>query len=112
MEAINGVSLREILSHNPPLGPEAALTVLKGALLGMAAAHAARVVPRDYKPANVVVEGNGNSKLIDFGIAGLTGEGAVAHCGYQDRPQRDDACRPGVCRGSIRGHPAQDQVLS
>jgi serine/threonine protein kinase len=76
MEAVNGVSLRDVLGRNPPLAPEAALTVLKGSLLGLAAAHTARVVHRDYKPANVVVEGNGNSKLIDFGIAMLAGEGA------------------------------------
>jgi serine/threonine protein kinase len=30
MEAVNGVSLRDVLSRNPPLPPEAALTVLKG----------------------------------------------------------------------------------
>ena len=78
MEAVNGVSLRDVLSQNPPLPPEAALLVLKGSLLGLAAAHATGVVHRDYKPANVVVENNGNSKLVDFGIAGLTGEGMVA----------------------------------
>jgi hypothetical protein len=77
MEAVNGVSLREVLRHGP-MAPEAALVVLKGSLLGLAAAHAVRVVHRDYKPANVLVEGNGNSKLIDFGIAGLSGEGTVA----------------------------------
>jgi Protein kinase domain len=77
MEAVNGVSLREVLGHGP-MAPEAALVVLKGSLLGLAAAHAVRVVHRDYKPANVLVEGNGNSKLIDFGIAGLSGEGTVA----------------------------------
>ena len=76
MEAVNGVSLRDVLGQNPPLAPEAALTVLKGSLLGLAAAHTARVVHRDYKPANVIVEGNGHSKLIDFGIAMLAGEGA------------------------------------
>jgi serine/threonine protein kinase len=79
MEAVNGVSLRDVLSGNPgPLPPEAALTVLKGSLLGLSAAHAAGVVHRDYKPANVLVESSGNSKLVDFGIAGLSGERTVA----------------------------------
>jgi serine/threonine protein kinase len=40
MEAVNGVSLREVLRQNPPLPPEAALTVLKGSLRGLGAAHA------------------------------------------------------------------------
>jgi outer membrane protein assembly factor BamB len=75
MEAVNGVSLRRILDDHGSLGPEAALVVLKGALLGLAAAHTVGVVHRDFKPANVVVEESGNSKLIDFGIAVLTGQG-------------------------------------
>lgn len=78
MEAVNGVSLRRILDERRSLSPEAALTVLKGALLGLAAAHAAAVVHRDFKPANVLVEEGGGSKLIDFGIAVLTGQGGQA----------------------------------
>ncbi|MFC9973392.1 serine/threonine-protein kinase [Spirillospora sp. NPDC127200] len=73
MEAVDGVSLREILERYGKIGPEAALTVLKGSLLGLAAAHTAQVVHRDYKPANVVVPADGNSKLIDFGVAAPSG---------------------------------------
>ena len=42
MELVDGVSLREILSHQGQTTPEAALVVLQGSLLGLAAAHAAR----------------------------------------------------------------------
>jgi outer membrane protein assembly factor BamB/predicted Ser/Thr protein kinase len=75
MEAVNGVPLRKIISEGGALDPEAALVVLKGALLGLAAAHEVGVVHRDFKPANVIVEEQGDSKLIDFGIAVLTGQG-------------------------------------
>lgn len=74
MEAINGVSLRSVLQAEGALEPEAALAVLKGSLLGLAAAHAVHVVHRDYKPGNVLVADTGGSKLVDFGTAVLAGE--------------------------------------
>ncbi|PZG01818.1 serine/threonine-protein kinase, partial [Nonomuraea aridisoli] len=78
MELVNGVSLREILKSEGPTGAEAALTVLKGSLRGLAAAHAIGVVHRDYKPENVMVQADGASKLVDFGIAVRAGEEAEA----------------------------------
>ncbi|GAA4077335.1 serine/threonine-protein kinase [Nonomuraea soli] len=78
MELVDGVPLRDILSSEGPTGPEAALAVLKGSLQGLAAAHAVGVVHRDYKPENVVVQADGTSKLVDFGIAVRAGAGASA----------------------------------
>ncbi|MET8946844.1 protein kinase [Streptomyces sp. NPDC004542] len=69
MELVDGVSLRTLLARRGPLAPEAALTVLKGSLLGLADAHGLGVVHRDYKPENVLVTPDGVSKLVDFGIA-------------------------------------------
>ncbi len=76
MEAIDGVALKEILAREGALGPEASLAVLKGSLLGLAAAHSLGVVHRDYKPANVVVPADGLSRLVDFGIAAPAGQEA------------------------------------
>ncbi len=69
MELVAGASLHEMIDKTGPTSPEAALTVLKGSLLGLAAAHDMGVVHRDYKPENVLVDMAGNSKLADFGIA-------------------------------------------
>ncbi|QWF83639.1 Serine/threonine-protein kinase PknD [Amycolatopsis sp. CA-230715] len=73
MEAVSGVSLRSIMTVEGAMTPEAALTVLKGSLLGLAAAHAAGTVHRDYKPDNVLVGPDRQSKLVDFGLAVLAG---------------------------------------
>ncbi|MDX6738808.1 serine/threonine-protein kinase [Actinocorallia sp. A-T 12471] len=74
MEAVEGHSLRAVLDKHGALEPVAALYVLKGSLLGLGAAHAAGIVHRDYKPANVIVGPDGASKLVDFGIAVPDGE--------------------------------------
>ncbi|MFE9257950.1 protein kinase [Streptomyces sp. NPDC006879] len=73
MELVDGVALRALLVHAGRTQPEPALLVLKGSLLGLAAAHRAGVVHRDYKPENVLVAADGSSKLVDFGIAASEG---------------------------------------
>jgi eukaryotic-like serine/threonine-protein kinase len=77
MELVDGVSLREILVRQGHTTPEAALVVLQGSLLGLAAAHRRGVVHRDYKPENVLINGVGDSKLTDFGIAARAGDSPI-----------------------------------
>ncbi|SDH39681.1 serine/threonine protein kinase [Sinosporangium album] len=74
MEAVDGVPLRALLREHGSTGPEAALVVLKGSLTGLATAHSLGVVHRDYKPENVLVQADGASKLVDFGIAVRQGD--------------------------------------
>jgi serine/threonine-protein kinase len=78
MELVSGVSLHEMVTQQGPTGPESALVVLKGSLLGLAAAHARGIVHRDYKPENVLVDAQGDSKLTDFGVATRRGQHAPA----------------------------------
>jgi eukaryotic-like serine/threonine-protein kinase len=78
MELVDGVSLHEMITSQGPTTAESALLVLKGSLLGLAAAHAAGVVHRDYKPENVLVNAEGTSKLTDFGVAVRAGQDAPA----------------------------------
>jgi eukaryotic-like serine/threonine-protein kinase len=77
MELVDGVSLRDILVRQGKTTAEAALVVLQGSLLGLAAAHRRGVVHRDYKPENVLIDGAGASKLTDFGIAARAGDSPI-----------------------------------
>jgi serine/threonine-protein kinase len=84
MELVDGASLRELLHEHGSTEPEAALVVLRGSLPGLSATHSAGVVHRDYKPENVLVTGEGQSRLTDFGVAaraGVTG-GLFGHHGH------------------------------
>ncbi|NUW36798.1 protein kinase [Nonomuraea sp. SMC257] len=68
MELVDGLSLRALLAEHGHASPEAALVVLKGALLALAAAHEGGVAHRDVKPENVMVQADGTVMLGDFGV--------------------------------------------
>jgi serine/threonine-protein kinase len=69
-EHVDGVTLRALLGEEGALGPQAALTVLKGTLLGLAAAHARGVLHRGCTPATVLITPTGGVVLAEFGVTG------------------------------------------
>ncbi|GAA1955990.1 hypothetical protein GCM10009838_09720 [Catenulispora subtropica] len=73
MELVEGATLRRVLKSRGPVSPEAALSIMRGSLLGLDAAHGLGIVHRDYKPSNVLLTTDGVSKLADFGIAEKAG---------------------------------------
>jgi serine/threonine protein kinase len=77
MELVDGVSLRDILARQGRITAEAALVILMDSLLGLAAAHRRGLVHRDYKPENVLINGDGDSKLTDFGNAARAGNSPI-----------------------------------
>jgi serine/threonine protein kinase len=67
MELIHGSTLRQWLSQQPRTYREI-LEVLVPAGRGLAAAHTAQLVHRDFKPENVMVGQDGRVRVLDFGI--------------------------------------------
>ena len=69
MEFVEGQNLREWLRE--PRTPAAILERLIEAGRGLAAAHAVDLAHHDFKPDNVVIDGAGHARVIDFGMARL-----------------------------------------
>jgi serine/threonine protein kinase len=69
-ELVRGETLREELARGP-LPPERLLPTLIELASGLAAAHAAGIVHRDFKPENIVRCLDGRVKILDFGLARL-----------------------------------------
>ncbi|MFF5231616.1 serine/threonine-protein kinase [Dactylosporangium sp. NPDC000521] len=76
MELVEGGSLADRLAAGP-LPPAAAAAVAVQVCDALEAAHAAGVIHRDVKPANILFTGAGTDrvKVCDFGIARVTGAG-------------------------------------
>ena len=68
MEYVEGHTLSDWLVSRPRTRDEV-LAVFADAARGLAAAHAAGLVHRDFKPQNVMVAGDGHVRVADFGLA-------------------------------------------
>jgi Protein kinase domain len=81
MEFIDGDDLSSLLRRIGRLPPDKALEISRQLCAGLHAVHQAGVLHRDFKPANVMIDGRGKARITDFGIAGLESEvkeGSVA----------------------------------
>ena len=67
MEFVDGITLREWLVRPRAVGD--VLAMLRQAGEGLAAAHAAGLVHRDFKPENVIIGRDNRLRVLDFGLA-------------------------------------------
>jgi WD40 repeat protein len=80
MEMVNGRSLEDLVAQEGRLPVAEVARIGLCMLASLKVAHAAGVVHRDVKPANVLLEGD-RVVLTDFGIAAIDGEAKLTHTG-------------------------------
>ncbi|HEV2783141.1 MAG TPA: serine/threonine-protein kinase [Actinophytocola sp.] len=81
MEYIEGQQLADAVHESGPLGDVAAARLWMTMASALSAAHSKGVLHRDVKPANVILDPDGNPHLIDFGIARSRGDSTLTATG-------------------------------
>jgi len=76
MEWVDGPTLRKLMEPGPVAMADA-VDWSRQAARGLAAAHESRIVHRDIKPENIMLNSAGEVKLLDFGLARLSGGESV-----------------------------------
>ena len=108
MEYITGPTLAEWAKSLVP-GPERWRQVLATYIQvgrGLAAAHVARIVHRDFKPANAIVGDDGRVRVLDFGIARAADPDASSYSGPLEPPE------PSLSAPALEAHTLDETLAS
>ena len=83
MEFVEGQDLKRLIRQTGQLAIGTSLNIAKQVFDGLVEAHSSGVVHRDLKPSNIMIDADGNVRVMDFGIArsiegkGITGAGMM-----------------------------------
>jgi serine/threonine-protein kinase len=81
MRLIPGTDLRTVLDGSGPLGAERAVFITTQIASALDAAHAAQIVHRDVKPANILLAPDDFACLVDFGLANANTDAKLTSAG-------------------------------
>ncbi|HUM00345.1 MAG TPA: serine/threonine-protein kinase, partial [Mycobacterium sp.] len=81
MRLIEGTDLASVLKRFGPMAPPRAVAIIRQIASALDAAHAAGVLHRDVKPANVLLTSDDFAYLVDFGIASATTDEKLTQMG-------------------------------
>ncbi len=73
MEFIEGRTLGELIQEHRVLPVEQVISITRNICAGLDYAHNKGIVHRDIKPANIMITPEGAAKIMDFGIAKVSG---------------------------------------
>ena len=106
MEYVPGEDLKSFIRRSRRLDVGTTVAIAKQVCSGLSEAHNAGIVHRDLKPGNIMVDRDGNPKILDFGIAravgslGVTAEGIVIGTPEYMSPEqvegKDSDCRSDI----------------
>jgi serine/threonine protein kinase len=83
MEYVSGEDLKSFIRRVGQLPSGKAISIAKQVAEGLTEAHRLGVIHRDLKPSNIMIDKDGNARIMDFGIArsveakGITGAGVM-----------------------------------
>jgi len=97
MEYVPGEDLKSFIRRSKQLALRTAISIAKQVCEGLSEAHRLGVIHRDLKPSNIMIDKEGNARIMDFGIArslkakGITDAGVMIGTAEYMSPEQAEA---------------------